>query len=193
MARFRQRFALSCAGCGLLIAVGLVAWALATGSSEAQQDGIHNCPQAGKWAISVWDGPDGTETGEALATCEAVDVGAEERDLGEGKGEGANLLGAQAVFESVEVAPSAGSGQALGGAGAGSFAAPSMRLRAGRGGGRGKRRPLQVNGSGSWEPPFEEFRAGARAGQAPPWLRVYDRITVRVVEQGYVTGRGAFG
>jgi len=56
------------------MAIGLVAWALATGSSEAQQDGIHNCPQAGKWAISVWDGPDGTETGEALATCDAVSV-----------------------------------------------------------------------------------------------------------------------
>jgi len=29
-----------------------------------------NCPQAGKWAIAVWDGPDGVDTGEALATCE---------------------------------------------------------------------------------------------------------------------------
>jgi hypothetical protein len=35
---------------------------------------MHNCPQAGKWAISVWDGPDGTETGEALATCGEVTV-----------------------------------------------------------------------------------------------------------------------
>ncbi|MCJ7510653.1 MAG: hypothetical protein MUP14_07200 [Dehalococcoidia bacterium] len=41
------------------------------GSSQAQQNGMHNCPQAGKWAISIWDGPDGTETGEALATCGA--------------------------------------------------------------------------------------------------------------------------
>jgi hypothetical protein len=32
---------------------------------------MHNCPQAGKWAISIWDGPDGTETGQALATCGA--------------------------------------------------------------------------------------------------------------------------
>jgi hypothetical protein len=37
---------------------------------------MHNCPQPGKWAISVWDGPDGTETGQALMTCGAgtVDV-----------------------------------------------------------------------------------------------------------------------
>jgi Tol biopolymer transport system component len=27
------------------------------------------CPSAGKWAISVWDGPGGTATGDALATC----------------------------------------------------------------------------------------------------------------------------
>ena len=76
MPRFRERFALSCVGCALLLAVGLVAWALAAGSSEAEQGAIHNCPQAGKWAISVWDGPDGTETGEALAACgaDAVEV-----------------------------------------------------------------------------------------------------------------------
>jgi hypothetical protein len=47
---------------------------------------------------------------------EAVEVGAEEGDLGEGKGKGADLLGAQAVLEGVEIA--------LGCAGAGSFAAP---------------------------------------------------------------------
>jgi hypothetical protein len=53
-----------------------LAWALATGSSQAQQGGMHNCPQAGKWAISVWDGPNGTDTGVALATCgaDAVDA-----------------------------------------------------------------------------------------------------------------------
>ncbi|MCJ7510267.1 MAG: hypothetical protein MUP14_05200 [Dehalococcoidia bacterium] len=64
--------------------------------------------------------------GLVAANGEAVEVGAKEGDLGEGKGEGANLLGAQAVLEGVEVAPR--------GAGAGSFAAPSV-------GGRGKRRP----------------------------------------------------
>ena len=55
----------------IALAVLTLAWALAAGSSEAQQDGMHNCPQAGKWAISVWEGSDGTETGEALATCGA--------------------------------------------------------------------------------------------------------------------------
>jgi hypothetical protein len=55
-------------------------------------------------------------SGGLVATAgEAMEVAAEEGDLGEGKGEGANLLGAQAVLESVQVAP--------GCAGAGSFAA----------------------------------------------------------------------
>jgi hypothetical protein len=53
------------------MAVGLLTWALAAGSSEAQQDGMYNCPQAGKWAISVWENADGAETGQALATCGA--------------------------------------------------------------------------------------------------------------------------
>ena len=30
---------------------------------------MHNCPQAGKWAISVWSGDSATDTGQALATC----------------------------------------------------------------------------------------------------------------------------
>jgi len=30
---------------------------------------MHNCPQAGKWAISVWDGDDGTDVEQALNTC----------------------------------------------------------------------------------------------------------------------------
>jgi len=53
----------------IVLAVLTLVWAIGAGSSEAQQDGMHNCPQAGKWAISVWDGQDGSETGEALATC----------------------------------------------------------------------------------------------------------------------------
>jgi hypothetical protein len=57
------------------------------------------------------------------AAGEAEKVAAKEGDLGEGKGEGADLLGTQAVLEGVEVA--------LGGAGAGSLAAPSTALRAG--------------------------------------------------------------
>jgi hypothetical protein len=31
---------------------------------------MHNCPQAGKWAIAVWEGANEIDTGEALATCE---------------------------------------------------------------------------------------------------------------------------
>lgn len=76
MPRFRQRFAFSCGGCALVAAVVLLTWALATGSSEAQSDSMNNCPQAGRWSIAVWGGPDGTETGQALATCGAVPVAA---------------------------------------------------------------------------------------------------------------------
>ena len=56
-----------------MVALGLLAlvWAIGTGSTEAQQGTMHNCPQANKWAISVWDGADGTDTGQALATCGA--------------------------------------------------------------------------------------------------------------------------
>jgi len=34
-----------------------------------EQGAVSNCPQPGKWAMSVWEGPDGTETDQALATC----------------------------------------------------------------------------------------------------------------------------
>jgi uncharacterized repeat protein (TIGR01451 family) len=33
-----------------------------------------NCPFSGKWAISVWDGPSGTATNDALATCTGVTI-----------------------------------------------------------------------------------------------------------------------
>jgi len=62
---------LALVGGTIVLGVLTLAWALATGSSEAQQDGMHNCPPAGRWAISVWGGADGTETGEALAACGA--------------------------------------------------------------------------------------------------------------------------
>ena len=54
------------------LALGLLAlvWTTGAGSSQAQQGAMHNCPQAGKWAISVWDGEE-AETGEALDTCGA--------------------------------------------------------------------------------------------------------------------------
>jgi hypothetical protein len=59
-----------------VLALGLVALlqAMQTASSGAPQDAMQNCPHAGKWAISVWEGPDGTDTGQALATCGAVPV-----------------------------------------------------------------------------------------------------------------------
>lgn len=44
-------------------------WALGQNSSRAQNDTMHNCPQSGKWAITVWSGEDGADTTEALATC----------------------------------------------------------------------------------------------------------------------------
>lgn len=58
---------------GPILGLGLaaLAWTLGAGSSEAQEGIMHNCPHPGKWAIAVWDGPGGTETGQALATCGA--------------------------------------------------------------------------------------------------------------------------
>jgi hypothetical protein len=54
-----------------VVAVGLVdlVWAVTTTSSEAQQGAMFNCPQPDKWAIAVWDGDDGTDAEQALATC----------------------------------------------------------------------------------------------------------------------------
>jgi beta-lactamase superfamily II metal-dependent hydrolase len=55
-----------------ILALGLVALVCATGigSSQAQQGAMQSCPQAGKWAISGWSGDDGTDAGQALATCD---------------------------------------------------------------------------------------------------------------------------
>jgi hypothetical protein len=63
---------------GAVFAIGLTAFLsiLGVGSSAAQQAAMHNCPLAGKWAISVWEGSDGTDTGQALATCGADAVAA---------------------------------------------------------------------------------------------------------------------
>jgi hypothetical protein len=58
----------------LALAVVAVAWATGFGSSEAQEGAMQNCPQAGKWAISVWSGDDATDADEALATCNAGGV-----------------------------------------------------------------------------------------------------------------------
>ena len=69
MPRCPQRLFLSAVACALLIALGLVAWGLATDSSQAQAGTMHNCPPAGKWSIAVWDGEGGTTASDALATC----------------------------------------------------------------------------------------------------------------------------
>lgn len=76
MARFPLRFAVSFVAPVLVLSAAIVAWSLATGSSQAQQGAMHNCPLAGKWAISVWEGPDATPPDDALALCgpDAVDA-----------------------------------------------------------------------------------------------------------------------
>jgi SagB-type dehydrogenase family enzyme len=56
-------------GAALTLTMLALACATGTGSSESQQSAMHNCPQPGKWAISVWEGEDGTATDQALATC----------------------------------------------------------------------------------------------------------------------------
>jgi beta-lactamase superfamily II metal-dependent hydrolase len=60
-------------GFGAVLALGLavLAWA---DPSEAQQGAMRGCPQAGRWAISVWDGDDGADASQALATCGEVPV-----------------------------------------------------------------------------------------------------------------------
>ncbi len=75
MQRYRTKAVLFLLGGMLALSTLALAWAIGPGSSEAQQGAMHNCPQAGKWAISVWDGADGTDTGEALATCGEGAVG----------------------------------------------------------------------------------------------------------------------
>jgi hypothetical protein len=71
MNNYRAKAVLFVLGGGLALGLVALAWAIGPGSSEAQQDAMHNCPQPGKWAISVWSGDDGTDTGQALATCGA--------------------------------------------------------------------------------------------------------------------------
>ncbi len=48
MLRFPQRLVLSGVACALLVAVGLLAWPLAAGPSEAESGSMHTCPPAGK-------------------------------------------------------------------------------------------------------------------------------------------------
>ena len=76
MRRYKAKAVLLLLAGALALGLLTLAWGIGPGPSEAQQDAMHNCPQPGKWAISAWDGPDGTETGEALATCGAGAVDA---------------------------------------------------------------------------------------------------------------------
>jgi hypothetical protein len=69
MRNVRSKGALLLVGGVLTLAVGVVALAVGPGPSEAQQDAVHDCPQPGKWAISVWAGGDATDAEEAFATC----------------------------------------------------------------------------------------------------------------------------
>jgi competence protein ComEC len=69
----RRLTLLSLAGM-LALAVVTVIWAIGIGSSQANQDGMQNCPQPGKWAISVWDGDDATDADDAFATCDEAGV-----------------------------------------------------------------------------------------------------------------------
>jgi hypothetical protein len=64
----RRLALLSLAGVLALALVTLVS-AVGIGSSRAQLGAMQNCPQSGKWAITVWSGEDRTDTAEALATC----------------------------------------------------------------------------------------------------------------------------
>jgi len=53
-----------------------LAWSVDPGSSQALDNTMHNCPQAGKWAISVWGGADGTAIDRAVASCTGATVAA---------------------------------------------------------------------------------------------------------------------
>ena len=39
------------------------------GEEWAPEPAMHNCPQAGKWAIAVWEGANGTDINQALSSC----------------------------------------------------------------------------------------------------------------------------
>ena len=66
------------AACGGILALAVLAlgWASAIRPSQAQQGAMQNCPQPGKWAISVWSGDNGADPDNALATCGEAAVAA---------------------------------------------------------------------------------------------------------------------
>jgi len=69
MHRYKAKAVLLLLAGALVLGLLTLAWAIGPRSSEAQQGAMHNCPQPNKWAIAVWNGDNGTDTGEALATC----------------------------------------------------------------------------------------------------------------------------
>jgi hypothetical protein len=74
MHRYGEKGTVLLLGGVLALALLALAWSMGMGSSEAQQGAMQECPQPGKWAISVWSGDDAADTGEALATCGAEPV-----------------------------------------------------------------------------------------------------------------------
>jgi competence protein ComEC len=58
----------------LVLGLLTLAWAMGIGSSQAQQGAMQNCPQAGKWAISVWSGDEASDADDAFATCDEAGV-----------------------------------------------------------------------------------------------------------------------
>ena len=71
MPRIRIKFTLTAAVTVVALALLATLWVSGSSPSEAQQGTVHNCPQAGKWAIAVWDGDDGTDAEQAFSTCGA--------------------------------------------------------------------------------------------------------------------------
>jgi len=63
-----NRFKVALVAATVVLGTLAVLGALRAGPSGAQQGSMLNCPQAGKWAIAVWDGLSGTEASGALAT-----------------------------------------------------------------------------------------------------------------------------
>ena len=69
MPRIRIKFTPFAAVTVVALALLATLWANGSSPSEAQQGAMHSCPQAGRWAIPVWDGDDGADAEQAFATC----------------------------------------------------------------------------------------------------------------------------
>lgn len=60
----------------VFLVIGLACVFAASSAETQQQDQLAHCPEPGKWAISVWRGPNNSPIEEALATCNGVMVSA---------------------------------------------------------------------------------------------------------------------